>query len=145
MSDKTGRPGPFGYTLKRAQQALRQAMDSRLAEIDLTTPQYAALSELSETSGLSNAELARRCFVTPQTMHQLLRGLEKKGLIERSPHPEHGRILEIGVTHRGNKRLVEAHSVVGDVERVMTRNLSHSEIKRANEVLTECYEALQGE
>ena len=80
---------PFGYILKRTQLALRGAMDDALVTVNLTTPQYAALSELSEEQGLSNAELARRCFVTPQTMHQILRGLERtssftRGLVLRS-------------------------------------------------------------
>ena len=63
---------PFGYIFKCTQLVLCGAMDDALATVDLTTPQYAALSELSKEQGLSNAELARRCFVTPQTMHQIL-------------------------------------------------------------------------
>jgi len=76
-------PDPFGYVLKRTQLALRGAMDGALATLDLTTPQYAALSELAKEQGLSNAELARRCFVTPQTMHRILGGLERDALVIR--------------------------------------------------------------
>jgi DNA-binding MarR family transcriptional regulator len=78
--------------LKRAQYTLRQVMDDRLADAALTTPQYAALTALEREEGLSNAELARRCFVTPQTMHSIVTRLEEEGLLRRTPHPNHGRI-----------------------------------------------------
>ena len=74
---------PFGYIFKRTQLALRGAMDDALVTVNLTTPQYAALSEPSKEQGLSNAELARRCFVTPQTMHQILGGLERTSSVTK--------------------------------------------------------------
>jgi hypothetical protein len=61
-----------GYQLKRAQQALRTAMDEGLRAQGLTTPQYAALTHLEADEPLSGAELARRCFVTAQTMNAIL-------------------------------------------------------------------------
>ncbi len=57
-----------GHMLKRAQAALRASMDEDLAAKDLNTPQFAALFALKQEPGLSNADLARRTFVTPQTM-----------------------------------------------------------------------------
>ena len=41
----------LGYVLKRAQYPLRQAMDDRLADAALTTPQYAALTALERGEG----------------------------------------------------------------------------------------------
>ena len=62
----TGHPG---YLLKRAQAALHAAMAAALHEHGATLAQYAVLTALDEEPGLSNAELARRAFVTPQTMN----------------------------------------------------------------------------
>ena len=135
---------PLGYLIKRTQQALRYAMDRALSEVDLTTPQYAALSELSKEQGLSNAELSRRCFVTPQTMHQIVRGLESRNLIQRSQHPEHGRIQQVRVTAEGKRLLSRAHRIVSSIEEVMTRELSGEEVERVGEGLVKCCEALKG-
>src|SRR3712207_8022525 len=68
--------GRVGYELKRAQHALRSEMDGALRGVGLTTPQYAALSVLEGEEGISGALLARRCFVTPQTMNGILVNLE---------------------------------------------------------------------
>lgn len=135
----------LGYLIKRTQQALRYAMDRALNEIDLTTPQYAALNGLSKEQGLSNAELARRCFVTPQTMHQIVRGLESRNLIQRSQHPEHGRIQQAHVTAEGKRLLSTAHEIVSSIEKVMTQALSGEEVERVGEGLTKCYQALESE
>ena len=133
----------LGYTVKRTQQALRQVMDKTLVTLGLTTPQYAALSALSSETTLSNAELARRCFVTPQTMHQLLGGLEARGLVGRSPHPEHGRIVQVGVTKTGTALLNETHRLIGAVEKKMTQNVSATEKEQVNDVLQRCCPALE--
>ncbi|MBT4963229.1 MAG: MarR family transcriptional regulator [Francisellaceae bacterium] len=40
--------------------------------------------------GISNAELARRSFITPQTMHGIVSNLERPVLIKRENTPCHG-------------------------------------------------------
>ena len=92
--------GRIGYELKRAQHALRLGMDGALREVGLTTPQYAALTVVEGEEGVSGALLARRCFVTPQTMNGVVVNLEKAGLLERRPHPEHGRVLRAYLTRQ---------------------------------------------
>jgi DNA-binding MarR family transcriptional regulator len=57
----------IGYLLKRVQAGLRAEMDEALEAKRLTTPQYAVLSALEREPGISNADLARRSFVTPHT------------------------------------------------------------------------------
>jgi DNA-binding MarR family transcriptional regulator len=68
----------------------------------------AALFLLSETPGLSGAQLARWAMVTPQTMNQILTRLEADGLIVRAADPEHGRILRARVTERGRQEFERA-------------------------------------
>ncbi|MBA3339347.1 MAG: MarR family transcriptional regulator, partial [Geodermatophilaceae bacterium] len=82
----------IGYIVKRLQQGLRVAADEVLRPLGLTMPQYAALFALTTRPGLSNSELARRCFVTRQTMNDLLAGLQRADLITRAAHPHDGRV-----------------------------------------------------
>lgn len=106
----------IGYALKLAQQALRTRMDAGLREIGLTTPQYAVLAFLKKEAGASNATLARRAFVTPQTMQAILVALEREGLISRTAHPEHGRVQKTELTATGRDALEAASGIVADVE-----------------------------
>jgi DNA-binding MarR family transcriptional regulator len=106
----------IGFALKQAQQALRTRLDSGLREIGLTTPQYAVLAFLEVEAGASSAALARRAFVTPQTMQAILVTLERAGFIARTPHPEHGRVQTTELTARGRGALEAASGIVADVE-----------------------------
>lgn len=106
----------IGFALKQAQQALRTHLDAGLREIGLTTPQYAVLAFLSVEAGASNAELARRAFVTPQTMQAILVALERSGFIARTPHPEHGRVQTTELTAIGRRALEAASGIVAEAE-----------------------------
>lgn len=106
----------IGFALKQAQQALRTRLDSGLREIGLTTPQYAVLTYLEVEAGASNAALARRAFVTPQTMQAILVGLERSGFIVRTPHAEHGRVQTTELTALGRDVLEAASGIVADAE-----------------------------
>ena len=132
-----------GYELKRVQHALRLNMDETLKELGVTTPQYAALSVLAEEPGLSNAGLARQSFVTPQTMNQILVRLEAAGLVERRPHPEHGRILQALLTEEGEKLRRECAKRVDAIEERMVCGLSEEERLGLLELLRRCFEALR--
>lgn len=137
------RDGRLGYVLKHAQYALRQAMDDGLAEVDLTTPQYAALTGLEREPGLSNAELARRCFVTPQTMHSIVIRLEDADLLRRTPDPDHGRKQQLHLTDEGGARLERAHDIVKKIERKMTDGVSAKQVEQAKDVMVRCAAALR--
>jgi DNA-binding MarR family transcriptional regulator len=118
-NENNGMADPYatiGYALKLAQQALRARLDGGLRDIGLTTPQYAVLTYLEKEPGASNAALARRSFVTPQTMQSILVGLERSGFILRSPHPEHGRIQSTELSAKGRHVLHEASAIVADAE-----------------------------
>ena len=132
-----------GYELKRVQHDLRLGMDGELKELGVTTPQYAVLSVLAEDPGLSNATLARRSFVTPQTMNQILVRLEAAGLVERRAHPEHGRVLQAYLTEEGERLRQECAELVDAVEERMVSGLSGDERSNLLILLRRCSAALR--
>ena len=89
--DPEGRQGPLTiYLVKQLELAIRSFMDDALRPYGLTTFQYTALTVLQHRGRLSSAQLARRSFVRPQTMHEIVRSLEERGLIERAHAPGTG-------------------------------------------------------
>src|SRR6266436_2250019 len=132
-----------GYHLKRAQQALRTAMDEGLRAQGITTPQYAALTALEAEEPLSGAELARRCFVTAQTMNAILVGLERARLVERTPHAEHGRVIEAHLTKRGRAKVQDAHATVFGIEERMLSEITAAGRRRLNKTLSRLVENLE--
>ena len=141
MSGDSREAGRIGYRLKRAQQGLRAAMESSLRPA-LTAAQYATLSALEVSDVVSGAELARRSFVTPQTMNALLVGLAEAGLVERVPRPAHGRVIDTHLTAVGRKTLRDAHRVVLAIEERMLRGLGPKKRHRLADALQRCADNL---
>jgi len=120
----------IGYRLKRAQHALRLRMDHLLHERDLTMAQYIALSLIEVSPQITNAEIARRAFVTPQTMHRIITDIESAGLVVASAAPNNKRELLRSLTERGMELVTYAHHVARAVETEMLRGLSAKDLER---------------
>jgi len=131
-----------GYLLGTVRAALRARLDATLADKGLTAPQYTALTTLEEDSGLSNADMARLCFVTPQTMVRIIENLEKAGLVGRTPHPTHGRVRQIELTARGRRVVAECHQRVLAIEDRLVSRLSRTERRDLHDILRKCAAAL---
>lgn len=98
---KRGEQGYLGYLLRQAHAAVRLTMERTLADLGVTSPQFAVLTMLNAYPGLSGADVARLTFLTPQTVGVIIRNLERDGAIAMTPHPVHGRIQQWTLTPRG--------------------------------------------
>ena len=132
----------IGYNLKITQHRLRQRLDAELAQLGITAPQNAVLLAVAGNPQISNAELARAAFVTPQTMQAILVNLERGGLITRSPHPTHGRVIMTELTAAGQKAVADGAKAADAVEQQMLSTLSAEEIELLRELLKRCAAAL---
>jgi len=122
-----GTEGHSGYLLRQAWHAFRAAMDAVLREHGLSGAQYAVLSVLARQPGLSGADLARACNTTAQAMNGVLTTLERERLVERRPHPTHGRILQTVLTEEGRRRLAAATPGVRALEHDVEAELTDDE------------------
>lgn len=132
----------IGYNLKITQHRLRQRLDAELARVGITAPQNAVLLAIAGNPRISNADLARSAFVTPQTMQGILVNLERGGLIVRSPHPEHGRVIMTELTKAGQKAVADGAKAADAVERQMLSRLSADEARLLCDLLKRCAAAL---
>jgi DNA-binding MarR family transcriptional regulator len=131
-----------GFLIKRAQSVLHDAMVDALEPYGLTVTQFAVLTALGEEPGLSNADLARRAFVTPQSMHTVLQELESRRFLVRRTHPQHRRVLRAELTKPGHGTLEKAAVAVDAVEERMLGTLSEGARSRLAGGLSSCIEAL---
>jgi DNA-binding MarR family transcriptional regulator len=91
------------WLLKRAWQSGHRAISEAIRVYDITPTQVGALNHLLYEPGLSGADLARRLLVTPQAAQLALTALDRRGLIERKPDPNHGRIVRTYLTPEGRR------------------------------------------
>jgi DNA-binding MarR family transcriptional regulator len=111
------------YVVGRLELAVRRSLGEGLASLGVTLPQYTALSVLKRRGALSNAQLARRVMITPQSTIKVIAALERKGLITRAPDPDHGRILRTLITPRGQEVLEACDRVAAETEARMLEEI----------------------
>ena len=113
-----------GYLLKHAQSLLHLRMEEALRPLQLTVSQYSCLFHLRRDPGISAAELARRTFVTRQSMNVMLQQLIDRELVARPAQAESGRALPTLLTTSGSQALDSAQDLVDGVERRMLSGLT---------------------
>ncbi len=125
-ADAAGEPR-ISYVVARLERALRRAINERVSRHGLTVLQYTTLSVLGRRGQLSNAQLARRAYMSPQAMSEVIEALETKGLIRREAHPNHRRVYPATLTARGRKVLAACDDDVDELESEMLADLSTDE------------------
>jgi DNA-binding MarR family transcriptional regulator len=85
---KRGPQGHLGYLVRQASVAVRAAMEKALADIAMT----------------------------PQTINVIVRNLERMGAIRKSADAEHGRILRLTATAKGQALLKRCRARVAQVD-----------------------------
>src|SRR3984957_18696517 len=124
-----------GYLVKRAQSVIHVALEEIVSEQGLGIPHYVVLTLLAETPGLPNAELARKAFVTPQSMNEVLKQLEASGLVERHQSPSNARILCAHLTRAGKEKWHSVDGGVQELEERLLRGLTQDEVRVLNRSL----------
>lgn len=113
-----------GYAVKRLQLAVRTAVDTAVASTKLSMAQFAVLRTLADSGPMPAAELARRCFITRQSMQDVLGCLRDRGLVDTVVSDSGVRSRRLEVTAQGREVLGDATLRVQAVDDRMLRGLS---------------------
>jgi DNA-binding MarR family transcriptional regulator len=95
----------------------------------VTLPQMHTIEILGASGNLRMKELAEKMGVTTGSLTVLVDRLEKKGLVERTPHEEDRRSILVGLTDKGMKHFHEHHNLHTLLTREITGPLTPDEIK----------------
>ena len=132
------------YLVGRIDRVIRRHIDDVVRSRGLSVNQYTTMSVLDRRSGLSNAQLARRALVSPQSMNEVLVTLEQRGLVRRRAHPDHGRIRQARLTAKGRKLLAACDAEVCEVEALMVSDLTPDEQAALRQALLHSIHSLHG-
>lgn len=126
------------YLVKRLESAVRRDMDAVLQAQGLTTPQYAALSILGRSPGLSSAQLARRAFVTAQSMQVMVAAFVRNGLVAKQPDTRNPRVLHLNLTEAGQGVLARSQEAADRLEERMVAGLSEAQVRALRDAMDTC-------
>jgi DNA-binding MarR family transcriptional regulator len=123
-------------SIMRVQQILMAELNAVLAPFDLTFPRYEALMLLffSRRGSLPLGKMGARLQVHPTSVTNLVDGLERLGLAQRSPHPTDRRTTLAEITERGREVAAEATESLNQA-RFATSPLTRAELESIFSVL----------
>lgn len=132
------------YVLGRLSKVVQRLLEQALGPHDLTLPEYTVLTVLRRTSGLSNAQLARRAYIRPQSMHEVLSKLEAQGFVTRTDSPTNRRIRTAVLTDAGKRRIESAENDAAAIDEKLLSALSAAERSVFVDGLRKCIVSLGG-
>ena len=132
------------YLLKQVELAVRARLDDMLRQAGLTALQYTAMTVLEGHPDLTASQLARRSFVTAQSMADMVTALLSRDLIERHRDPADRRRLVLALTPAGYEVLDEYRPKVADLEAEMLSGLTRPQAVALREAILACRQALAG-
>ncbi|MBB2944326.1 MarR family winged helix-turn-helix transcriptional regulator [Actinoplanes sp. CA-015351] len=130
------------YLVKQLELAVRARLDELVRSAGITALQYTALTVLERHDGLSAAQLARDSFVTAQSMADMVRALESRGLIRRERNAGNRRELLIRLTPEGRALLAAVAEPVHELENRMISKLTPDEAADFRQSLVTAWLAL---
>jgi DNA-binding MarR family transcriptional regulator len=138
----TKAPPSLLYMVKQVELVVRSHLDELVRPSGITALQYTALTVLERHDGLSAAQLARDSFVTAQSIADLVRSLETRGLVRRERNPNNRRELQILLTEEGRALLAQHEAPVRELEERMMRDLTAHQTEQFRQTLTKAWHAL---
>ncbi|CCK25473.1 transcriptional regulator [Streptomyces davaonensis JCM 4913] len=130
------------YMVKQVELVVRSRLDELVKPSGITALQYTALTVLGRHDGLSAAQLARDSFVTAQSIADLLRSLESRGLVRRERNPRNRRELLILLTDEARELLARHEGPVRELEERMVRELTAHQAEQFRQALSKAWQAL---
>ena len=97
--------------MRRLLGGFRLHLDDALREKKVTAAQIRFLYEVKLHPGATGAQLARACFITPQSAQAMMTRAVARGWITRAHAQENERLMVARLTPRGEKLLLLAESL----------------------------------
>lgn len=113
------KPSGIAYLIGRLDHMLNRRIRDSIAPMGITAAQYTAPSVFRKHGQLSNAQLAERSMVSPQSANEMVKIMGQRGWIARKSPSSHGRIIQIGLTAQGLELLRQCDAAVVEVEAAM--------------------------
>jgi DNA-binding MarR family transcriptional regulator len=104
------------HLLHRASQAVEDVFASEVEVESLTPRQLAVLMTVAQNEGLSQTEIVDRTGIDRSTLADIVRRLQKKGLLQRRRTKEDARAYAVKLTEEGRRVLGTAEPLAKRVD-----------------------------
>ena len=106
----------LGYNARRAALTIIEVFLDRMSVYGLRPVDFSLLSLVSHNPGITSRQLCSTLGILPPNLVKLVADLDKRGLLQRKPHPTDGRAIGLHLTTDGRKMVRDAEATARDLE-----------------------------
>lgn len=137
--------GLIGYNARRASIAISAEFFDRMAPYGLKQADFSVLALLAHNPGATSRQLCATLDIQPPNFVSLIAALDRRGLIERRPHPRDGRAVGLHLTPAGHALAEETEKIVLDMENEVAGRLTERERATLQRLLQKFYRSSKSE
>jgi DNA-binding MarR family transcriptional regulator len=127
----------------RAYNLCTSVLSQRLAALDLHLAEHEVLVNLLRLPGLTQQQLAERCFVAKSGISMLITRMERAGWVERVASEADARARLLHLTSKGLALAERGHAIQSDVVNAMTQHFSERELAFVDESMQQVSSVLE--
>lgn len=124
-----------GKLMRRVLLGFKARLDDELRPKNVTTAQLRFLHEVKERPGSSGAQMARACYVTPQSAQAMMARAVERGWVVRGRDVENERVVTARLTPAGERLLRHADGMLAKLEAEVWEGVAVAELRAMNEML----------
>lgn len=132
---RSGLDAVLGWNAVRVARIIGARITAQLAVNDVSLVQFGVLSCLADGTEMTSADIARAVFVRPQSMAEVLDGMERRGLIRRGEVRSKGRRNPVRITTDGRRAFEAAEAIALATNDLSDVGLGSAESKQLNDLL----------
>lgn len=135
LSGHAGEARRSSALMRRVLLGFKARLDDELRAKNVTTAQLRFLREVKEHPGSSGAQMARACYVTPQSAQAMMVRAVARGWVVRGQDAANERVVTARLTPAGERLLAYADGVLEKLEAQVWRTAKVAELRTMNDLL----------
>ncbi len=128
-----------GYSARRAAVTTMAAVVEQLTPFELRPVDFSVLSLVARNPGITSRQLCQALEVLPPNLVGIVGALQKRGLVERRPHPLDRRAASLCLTAAGERLTADAERAVAQSDAEIARRLPADESRTLLRLLRALY------
>jgi DNA-binding MarR family transcriptional regulator len=129
----------LGYNARRAALAVIGVFLQRMAPFGLRPVDFSVLTLIAHNPGVTSRQLCAALDILPPNLVGMIKSLDKRGLIERRPHPTDRRAQGLHLSPAGKKLQKSAQTTATRLETDVASRLSAEELDTLKSLLRKVY------
>jgi len=129
----------LGYNARRAALSVITVFLRRMEPFGLRPVDFSVLTLIAHNPGVTSRQLCAELDILPPNLVGMIKSLDKRGLIERKPHPSDRRAQGLHLSAEGKRLQKQAQTTATRLEHDVSHALTPAELETLNTLLRKVY------